>query len=201
MSSSSPPVRTALIAGFTVVETAALAGWLSFVRDAPTVSVAVAIGLGVLLVGLVVEHVLTDFAVNGVALSLPRAEVVVFSASETALWAVWLVVAERLGGAVGVLVAGVVLAVLLVPQHTIEDNVLRGRGLLADLADLGTAGFSLVEAVAATLWLAFVLRLAVVEPVLVGQLGAVGADVVGLAALAALLFVEHTMGVRFSSRD
>jgi hypothetical protein len=46
----------------------------------------------------------------------------------------------------GVAVAGVV----LVPQHTVEDNVLRGRGLFADLFAAGTIGFSIVEAAGAT---------------------------------------------------
>jgi hypothetical protein len=41
--------RVLLIATFTGVETAALAGWLALVRDAPVASRAVAIGVGILL--------------------------------------------------------------------------------------------------------------------------------------------------------
>lgn len=190
------PGRVGLIAVFTAVETAALATWLRFVRDAPVVSTAVAIGLGVLLVGLFVEHVLTDAAVNGLDLDLPVAPVVGFSVSETVLWAVWLRIAEVVGGLAGFAVAFVVLGVLLVPQHTVEDNVLRGSPLFGDLVDLDTVGFSLIEAAGATVWLVLVLR-----PDLVGgTLGGVDAAVVGLAVLAVALFVEHTIGVRFSRR-
>lgn len=198
MNDLGPTTRLGVVALFTLVETAALGIWLVFVADAPTVSTATAIGLGALLVGLLLEHVLTGFAVNGPPLSAPSLPVLGFSVSETALWAVWLLVAETLGGLVGVLVAGVLLAVLLVPQHSVEDNVLRGRPALGDLIDTGTVGFSAVEATGATLWLG--LQFGAFGGVLgrVG-LGGVDAGLVGLAVLAVFLFVEHRMGVRFSS--
>lgn len=188
--------RLGLVAAFTAVETAALAGWLDLVRDAPVVSRAVALGLGVLAVGLFVEHLLTDVAVNGVNLDVPFGAVLAFTASETVLWGVWLELADLVGGLVGVGVASVVLAVALVPQHTVEDNVLRGRPLLSDLVDLGTVGFSLVEAAGAAAWLVLVVR-----PDLVGgAVAGVDAALVGLGLLAVALFVEHNLGVRFSSR-
>lgn len=189
-------LRVGLVVAFTAVEAAALAFWLDQVRGEPTVSTAVAIGLGVLAVGLFVEHVLTDVAVNGVDLELPVLAVVGFTLSETVLWALWLVIAERLGGVVGLGAALAFLAVLLVPQHTVEDNVIRARPALGDLVDLRTAGFSLIEAAGATAWLALVLR-----PDLVGgAVRGVDAALVGLGVLTAALFVEHSLGVRFSSR-
>lgn len=196
MPSPSTPVRLALIAVFTVIETAALAIWLRIVRGEPAISIDVAIGLGILAVGLVVEHLLTDLAVNGIDLGFPLGPIVVLSVSETALWGVWLEVAELIDGIVGFAVAFVVLAVLLVPQHTIEDNILRGRALLSDLVSLGTAGFSLIEAAGATAWLTLVFR-----PDLVGgSVAGLDAALVGLGVLAVALFVEHNIGVRFSSR-
>lgn len=188
--------RVGVIAAFTAVETVALAVWLAFVQGAPVVSAAVAIGLGVLVVGLFVEHVLTDVAVNGLDLDVAVGPVVAVTVTETVLWAVWLEIAVVVGGLAGLGLAFVVLAVLLVPQHTVEDNGLRGADLLGDLVDLDTVGFSLVEAAGATVWLALVL-----QPDLVGgTVGGVDAAAVGLGVLAVALFVEHNIGVRFSRR-
>lgn len=191
-----PPLRTAIIAVFTVIETAALAIWLRVVRGEPTISTTVAIGLGVLAIGLIIEHLLTDVAVNGFDLDFPIGAIVILSVSETVLWGIWLEVAELVGGLVGFAVAFAVLAILLVPQHTVEDNILQGRDLFADLIDLNTVGFSLIEAVGATLWLALVIRPGLVGGTIVG----IDAGVVGLGILAVTLFVEHNKGVRFSSR-
>lgn len=193
--------RYGLVVTFTAVETVALVLWLGFVRGAPIASRASAIGLGVLGVGLLAEHVLTDAAVNGLGDLTPSAKAVAFSASETVIWALWLVVAEAVGGLGGLLVAGALLTVLLVPQHTVEDNALRGRGFLSDLLNLQTLGFSVIEAAGATLWLLFVLRGDLVEPLL-AEAGAASADpaVVGAGVLAAALLVEHVVGVAFSRR-
>ena len=194
-------VRLVLVAAFTGVETVALGVWLVIVRDAPAVSRATVIGLAILVGSLVVEHFLTDVAVNGLDASVPGCPVIAFSVTETALWALWLVVAERVGGPEGVLLAGGLLATLLVPQHTVEDNVLRGERLLSDLVDLDTVGFSLIEAGGATVWLAFVFESEAVEPLL-EEVGVVVVEpaTVGLAVLAAALFAEHVVGVGFSRR-
>lgn len=189
-------VRIGVIAVFTVVETAALAIWLEIVRGEPTISTAVAIGLGVLLVGLVIEHLLTAVAVNGFDIEFPVVAIVILSVTETILWGLWLEVAERVGGIAGFAVAFAVLGILLVPQHTIEDNILQGRSLLGEVVDLHTVGFSLLESAGATVWLALVLR-----PDLVGgSIADLDAPLVGLGVLAVALFVEHNVGVRFSSR-
>lgn len=149
-----------------------------------------------LVVGLIVEHLLTDVAVNGIDLDFPIGAIVILSVSETVLWGIWLEVAELVGGLVEFAVAFAVLAFLLVPQHTIEDNILKGRDLLADLIDLNTVGFSLIEAVGATIWLALVIRPGLVS----GTIAGIDTALVGLGILAVALFVEHNMGVRFSSR-
>lgn len=196
MASFSTPLRFVVIAVFTAVETAALALWLRFVRDEPTVSTAVAIGLGVLAVGLLLEHILTDLAVNGFNLEFPFGAIVILSVSETVLWGVWLEVAGFVDGLEGFVIAFAVLAILLVPQHTIEDNILQGRGLVEDVINLNTTGFSLIEAAGATAWLALVLR----PDLIGGTVAGLDAALVGLGILAIALFVEHSIGVRFSSR-
>lgn len=192
--------RAILIVSFTGVETVALVVWLGFVEDAPVISRASAIGLGVLAVGLVVEHFLTDQAVNGVDLSFPVGRGVLFSTTETALWALWLLVAERFAGLEGFLVAGGVLAVLLVPQHTIEDNALRGRGLFSTLVNRRTVGFSLIEASGATVWLLFVRRGDLIAPFLEGSVPSTDPAILGVGILAFALFIEHNIGVAFSRR-
>lgn len=190
------PIRVGLIAVFTAIETAALAGWLRFVRGEPLLSTAVAIGLGILVVGLFVEHILTDVAVNGLHFSFPFGSIIAFSLSETVLWAIWLQLAEVVGGLVGLGAAFAVLFVLLIPQHTIEDNVLQATDPLGDLVDLNTAGFSFIEAAGATVWLALVLRPGLIG----GSVAGIDAALIGVAVLAVSLFVEHNIGVRFSSR-
>jgi len=189
--------QTLLMVGFTLVETLALGFWLTLVSGAPVISGASAVGLAVLTVGLVLEHVLTDATVNGVSVSvLPDRQILAVSVSEALLWVLWLGVAQRLGGVDGIVVAGGLLAVLLVPQHTVEDNVLRGVGPFNSVLDLGTAGFSLVEAVGATVWLLLVFEGSQFGGLLatVG-LGGVDPAAIGLAALAVILFIEPDIGV------
>ena len=194
-------LRVGLIGLFTGVETVALVAWLALVADAPLVSRAAAVGLAVLVGGLLVEHVITDLAVNGPNLSLPFGKVVLVSASEALLWVGWLAIAERVAGLRGSLVAGAVLAVLLVPQHSVEDNVLRGRGAFSSVLTSGTVGFSVLEAASGTAWLLLVTRDAALEARL-ADLGLPGVDVavVGVAVLAVGLFFEHVVGVAFARR-
>lgn len=133
--------------------------------------------------------------------SRPGPRVVFVSVTEAVLWAGWLLVAEQVGGLTGVGVAGIALFVLLVPQHTVEGNALRGEGLFSNVLAVGTVGFSLVEAAVATVWLALVFQGDRFAPVLAPVTGGVVEPaVVVLAALATALFVEHVVGVRFSRR-
>lgn len=191
---------------FTIVETVALGIWLALVRDVPTVSTIAAIGAGILFVGLVIEAVVNTVAVNGLG-DLPLGAIALFSVTEALIWIVWLAIAESRGGLAGVAIAGVILFVLMLPQHSIEDNVLRGRGLFSNVLERGTTVFTFVEAVGGTVWLAFVFRgselLAAAGfesiPVSVPFVSELGAAV-GLGILAVALFVEHLMGVQFALR-
>lgn len=199
--------RQPAIATITAVEVVGLVVWLSLVRDVVTVEITAFatspspahLGLAVLFVALLIEHVLTDATVAGFGVRSFSPATVFVTLTETALWAGWLVVAEAVGGVGGVLVAGVVLAVLLVPQHTVEDNALRGRGLFSRLLDVRTLSFSVVEAFAATVWLAVVF-----EPALIDAAGLVvdlHPVLAGAGALFAFLFVEHNLALRFARRS
>jgi len=122
--------------------------------------------------------------------------VLAVSLSEGLLWVLWLGVAERVGGVDGVLAAGVLFAVLLIPQHTVEDNVLRGAAPFESVVDLGTVGFSVVEAVGATVWLLLAFEGGQFGGLLATLgLGGVDPAAVGLGALALFLLVEHDIGV------
>lgn len=194
--------QTLLMVAFTLVETVALGVWLALVEGAPVVSTASAVGIGALTVGLVLEHVLTDATINGLSVSIiPDGQILGVSLSEALLWAVWLGVAEEFGGVDGILIAGVVLALLLVPQHTIEDNVLRDADPFESVLDLGTVGFSVVEAVGATVWLLLVFESAQFSGLLAAiGLGGIEPAAVGLGALAVVLFIEHDIGVALARR-
>lgn len=191
--------RVLLILVFTGVETAALVIWLAFVEGAPLASSAALLGLGILIVGLGIEHVLTDVSVNGFNLSAPVWTVIAFSLSEAVLWAIWLVIAENGTGGGRFVLAATVLAVLLVPQHTLEDNALRGASPFSSVLDLGTIGFSVIESVGGTIWLVLVLQPdLLVTQVPLAELGGLKPEVLGLGILALSLFVEHNIGVVYS---
>jgi len=195
------PVRFVVIAIFTGVETATLVGWLALVDGVPAVSRSAVIGLGILVIGLNLEHFLRDLAVNGLDQTYSVGRGILVSLSETVLWVLWLFLAEHFGGLDGFLVAGFVLGVLLVPQHSIGDNILRGRRLLSRFLTEGTIGFSLLEAGGATLWLLFVTEFQLVEPIL-ASVGLVpnSPELVGVGILATTLFVEHAVAVMFARR-
>lgn len=213
--------RATLIGLFTGVETLALIIWLGLVENSPAASQMAAVGLGILVVGLFVEHFLTHVAVSGWDEPFPTGSAALFSASEAALWALWLAIAENvpaewvagllsrvgvslppaLAGIESFVLAAVVFTVLLVPQHTIEDNGLRGESLFQSIFSTGTIGFSIVEGVGSTVWLLFALEPETVQPLL-RQVGitAVGPATLGVGVLAVTLLVEHVVGVRFARR-
>lgn len=201
--------RLFLVAVVALVETLVLGVWLVVVQSSPTLSLATGFAFAVLTGGLVVAFFGTDLAVNGAGASLPGARAIAVVLFEVAAWALWLLVASRVDGLVGIAAAGAAFALVLVSQHTVADNVLRGESLVATLVDYDALGASLVQAGGATLWLLFTLHEAFVAELLADaeaafgshlpvDLAAIDPGLVGLAALAAALFVEHLVGVSFS---
>lgn len=194
--------RQVLVLASTGVETLALAIWLEAVLAAPVVSATAATGIGVLAAGLLVEHVLADLTVNGPDVSVPPGFVVANATSEAASWGLWLAIATWLGGADGFLLAGGTLGALLVPQHSVQVAVRRGRPPFSNVVNAGTVGFSVLEAAGATAWLVLVVRGDRVRSVLVDHgLAWVDPAAAGVGLLAVSLFVEHNLGVALARRS
>ena len=171
----------------TGVEVASLGIWLILVRSGQPVA-----GIVVLAVGLVVEHLLAYNVINRRALlrlsGLPVLKKALVSLIETGIWALWLTLAGSQlvpQASLTAILAAVVLAILLIVEHTLSDNVFKDRGLFSRLADGRTIGFSIIEAAGATIWLALVQN----------NLAAVG-----IAVLAVGAFIEHTMAVALGQR-
>lgn len=190
---------------FTVVKVGALAIWLILVWDAEPLSVPALVGVSVLFVGLTLKQVITDVSVNGFLDDLPIGRLAFVAVIEALLWVGWLSLAEGVGDLLGVLVAGLVLTVLLIPLHTFADNVVRRDRLFDRIFDLRTLDFSIIEGLGATVWLLLVIQSDRVGEFWVdtGQLGAeLGGDaaVIGIGVLAVALFAEHIVGVQFMLR-
>jgi hypothetical protein len=147
------------IAIFTIVEGVALVTWLALVRsDAGIYQVStgsLVAGLAILAVGFTVEHIVAYNVIHGRGLlelqGAPIGQKAVVSLIETSIWALWLVLAD-----LNAVVAAVVLTGLLILEHTLSDNVFKGKGLFSRLLNGRTIGFSLIEAAGAAIWLALV---------------------------------------------
>jgi hypothetical protein len=176
------------IAVITVVEVAALAIWLTFVREDAGIfraeTSSTIIGVSVLAAGITIEHLLAYNVINRrppLKLGgLPVGRKLVVSLIETGIWALWLTLAET-----NALAAALVLGVLLIFEHTFSDNVFRDRGVFSRLVDVRTVRFSIVEAAGAAVWLGSV---------------AAGQQIAGIAVLLITSFVEHTMAVNLARK-
>lgn len=191
MPRTGPITRLGLIVVFTGIETSALAIWFDLSHGEPILSMAVTVGLGLLLFGLAAEHLLTDIAVNGRRSPVQVGEIIAFSVTETVLWGIWLVLVEFLGGVIAFGIPFLALFLLLVIQHGVEDHVLGGSNRTGPTIDAVTVVISLIETVGATVWLGLVLNPTVVED----ALGGLDAAFLGLGVLAVMLFVEHLTSV------
>ena len=160
---------------FTIVEVASLAGWLVLVDRG-----LAGVGIGVLFVGLVVEHVITDNVLHSRSLlslaSVPILEVVAFSGLETAIWAGWLV----LWTLISPIAATIFLILALLIEHTISRNVHLRLGLFKRLIELETLPHTVVEVIACTAWLLLVRT---------------GQPLIAIAVLLVGSLVEHTIAV------
>jgi hypothetical protein len=171
------------IAIFTIVEGVTLVTWLALVRsDAGIYQVStgsLVAGLAVLAVGFTIEHLVAYNVIHNRGLfelqGLPIGQKALVSLIETAIWALWLVLAN-----LNAIVAAVVLTGLLILEHSLSDNVFKGKGLFSRLLNGRTIGFSLIEAVGAAIWLSLV---------------EANLAVVGILILVVASFIEHTMAV------
>jgi len=177
------------IAVFTIVEGAALVLWLALVRsDAGIYQVStgsLVAGIAVLAIGFTIEHIIAYNVIHDRGLldlqGVPIAQKAVVSLIETVIWAVWLVLADLNG-----IIAAIALLVLLILEHTLSDNVFKGRDIFSKLLDARTIGFSLVEAVGAAIWLVLV---------------EVNMTVVGIVILVIASFIEHMLAVALARKQ
>ncbi|WP_158057778.1 hypothetical protein [Halorussus halophilus] len=206
-------VRTAVrglgVGCATGVELLALSVWLGLSDDAELtladgigLSLADLVGVAALAAGLLLAGLLTHLVVNGRRYPVPAAAVGALVVAETAVWVGWLAVAEWLGGVLGVVLAGVVLAGGLLVLATVTDSVLRGREPLATLVGRNHGALAVVETVGATAWLLVVSGLVAVPDWFfsVPVAGFEPRAVVGAALLGAALFAQRLLAVRLAMR-
>lgn len=172
------------IAIFTAIEVITLVVWLAIALAAADIYSRILAAV-VLIVGFTIEHIISYNVINNRSLfdfhKVPIAQKAVVSVIETTIWILWLILAG-LGAFDGfdALIAAVVLAGLLIVEHTLSDNVFKHRRLFERFVDKRTIIFSIIESTGAATWLVLVQA----------DLG-----VFGIIVLAAASFVEHTMAV------
>ena len=177
------------IAIFTIVEGVTLVVWLALVRSNAGIyqvsTGSLVAGLAVLVVGFTIEHIIAYNVIRNRGLldlqGVPVAQKAVVSLIETVIWALWLVLADS-----NAIVAAVVLTGLLILEHTLSDNVFKGRDIFSKLLDVRTVGFSLIEAVGAAIWLVLV---------------EVNMTVVGIVILVIASFIEHMLAVALARKQ
>jgi len=172
------------IAVFTIVEGVTLVVWLALARGAGNIGSMIA-AFAVLVVGFTIEHIVAYNVIhNRGLLELQGAPILkksVVSLIESGIWALWLVLAG-----INAIIAALVLTVLLVVEHTLSDNVFKGRDLFSKLLDARTIGFSLIEAVGAGIWLV---------------LADGNMAIVGIVILVVASFIEHTLAVALARKQ
>lgn len=191
-----------LIGLVTVVKTVAIGVWLGFIIGSSDAR-GLVIGFGVLMGGLTVKHILTEISVNGLDLYHPLSPlaVILLSGSEAIVWTFWFLIIQSMQTFSGLLIGGVYLVAFLIPQHSLEDAIIRSERPIPDFLDTWKIVFSTVEATAATGLVFLVLRIGRIENVLSYYLVTeIGLAKIGLALLASLLFIEHAMNVHYFRR-
>ena len=171
------------IAIFTIVEGTTLVIWLALARGATNIGSMLA-ALAVLVIGFTIEHLVAYNVIHNHGLfnlqGVPIGQKAVVSLIESFIWALWLVLTG-----LNAILAAIVLAGLLVVEHTLSDNVFKGRGLFSRLLDARTIGFSLIEAGGAGIWLALVKA---------------NMAILGIVVLVVASFIEHTLSVALARK-
>lgn len=195
--------RLYLVGLLTVVKTVGIGLWLGFALGSSYFVPEMALGMGVLLIGLLVKHILTDISVNGLDLRHPLnpAAVGIISCSEAVVWVFWYLIVRSTGTSNGIIIAGGYLVIFLIPQHSLEDAIIRAEGPFPKLFDVWPVVFSLLEATAASAMMILILGVDHLERFLRLYLPLdIGLAKIGLVILAILLFFEHVMNIRYFSR-
>lgn len=171
---------------FTTVEVITLVVWLVLALSEDIIFNVLA--LLTLIGGFTLEHFIAYNVINNRGFfnfkGIPARQKLVVSLVETGIWAVWLVVALQ----VDHILAFVILAGLLIIEHTISDNVFRGKPLFGVIADKRTIGFSIIEGGGAGIWLVLV------------QTGDSTLSILGVVILIVGSFSEHLLSIRLAKR-
>jgi hypothetical protein len=195
-------VRGVGVVLLTAVEVTALSVWLGLVSDAPPLSAVAAVGVTALSAGMLLEALLAHVTVNGWGRPIPAKTVAVLALTETVLWVGWLAAVHWADALLGVVGAGLALAIALVPRHTVVDNAVRGRDPLASLVQRATIGLAVLEAAGATAWL-LVVSGSVAVPAWFVSMPVAGFSanaVVGAALLTVAAFARNLLAVRHALR-
>lgn len=195
-------VRGVGVVLLTVVEVTALSVWLGLAGDAAALSAVAAVGVAALAAGMLVTGLLAHVTVNGWSRPVPAESVVALALSETVLWVGWLAAVRASDTLATVVGAGLMLALALVPRHTVADNAVRGRNPLSTLVRRATIGLAVLEAAGATAWFLVVTGLVYLPKwlVMIPVAGFSERAVVGAALLAGAVFVRHVLAVRHALR-
>jgi hypothetical protein len=195
-------VRGVGVVLLTTVEVTALSVWLGLVGDTAPISATALVGVVGLSAGMLVESLLAHVTVNGWSRPVPARAVAGLALAETLLWVGWLAAVQFADGLLGVVGAGLALAIALVPRLTAADNTIRGRDPLTSVIQRATIGLAVLQAAGATAWF-LVVSGAVYFPewfVVVPIAGFRAKAVVGAALLAGAVFARHLLAVRHALR-
>lgn len=177
---------------FTIVEVAALVGWLILALQVNDILSGI-LAIAVLIGGFTLEHLITYNVVHKRPLfnfsGLPIGQKFVVSIIESVIWITWLLImrSEVFDLGTNLVIASIFMFVTLLVEHTLSDNVFTKRGLFERILDRRVVGFTLIETVAAGIWIGLVL----------------GTDyaIVGIIILFIGSFAEHQLAVNLSKSE
>ena len=171
---------------FTAVEVITLVVWLVLALSEDIIFNILAVIT--LIGGFTLEHFIAYNVINKRDFfnfnGIPKQQKLVVSIIETGIWVLWLIIALQ----VDHILAFAILAGLLIIEHTISDNVFRGKPLFGVLADKHTIGFSIIEGGGAGLWL------------VLNQTRDSTLAIIGIVILVVGSFSEHVLSVRLARR-
>ena len=177
---------------FTIVEVVALVGWLILAIQVNDILSGI-LAVVVLIAGFTLEHLITYNVVHKRPLfsfsGLPTAQKFVVSIVESGIWVIWLVILHTSFFDLGtnIIIASIFMFVTLLVEHTISDNVFTKRRLFERIFDRRVIGFTVIETVAAGIWIGFAF--------------ATDYAIVGVIILFIGSFAEHQLAVNLSQKQ
>lgn len=177
---------------FTIVEVAALVGWLILALQATDILTGI-LAVLVLIGGFTLEHLITYNVVHKRPLfrfsGLPIRQKFVVSIIETGIWVIWLLIlrSEIFDLGTNLVIASIFMFATLLVEHTLSDNVFTKRKLFERIFDRKVIGFTVVETIAAGIWIFYALET---------EYAFVGVIILFIGS-----FAEHQLAVNLSQRQ